>query len=325
MPLLLSESDVKSLLTMPIALECVETSFKRLADHTAENQSRQRLHAGKTFLHYMGAIDTAGGYMGLKIYTSVGRQLRFVIPLYRVETGEMAALIEADFIGQMRTGAASGIATKYLARADAKSVAIIGTGLQSRTQLEAIASVRKIESAKAYGRDKDRREKFAAEMSERLKIPVTAAVSGEECVRGADIVVTSTTSTTPVLEGKWVTPGMHISAIGANFPQKHELDAEAVRKCNVVTADSRAQSKLESGDLIQMYGDDDRLWREVIEISDVIGGTAKGRTSDSQITLFKSNGIAIEDVVTAARVYEMAKEKGIGREVPMWQGTPEQN
>jgi alanine dehydrogenase len=112
MPLLLSESDVKSLLTMPIALECVETSFKRLADHSAENQSRHRLNAGKTFLHYMAALDNAGGYMGLKIYTSVGRQLRFVIPLYRVETGEMAALIEADFIGQMRTGAASGIATK---------------------------------------------------------------------------------------------------------------------------------------------------------------------------------------------------------------------
>jgi alanine dehydrogenase len=319
MPLLLSESDVKSLLTMPIALECVETSFKRLGDHTAENQSRQRLHADKTFLHYMAALDTAGGYMGLKIYTSVGRQLRFVIPLYRVETGEMVALIEADYIGQMRTGAASGIATKYLAREDAKSVGIIGTGLQSRTQLEAIASVRKIESAKAYGRDVDRRAQFAAEMSDRLKIPVTAVASGEECVRGADIIVTSTTSTTPVLEGKWVTPGMHINATGANFPQRHELDAAAVRKCNVVTADSRAQSKRESGDLIQMYGDDDRLWREVVELADVIGGTVKGRTSDSQITLFKSNGIAIEDVVTAARVYEMAKEKGIGRDVAMWQ------
>ena len=320
MPLLLSESDVKSLLTMPIALECVETCFRRLADHSAENQSRQRLQGGKTFLHYMAALDTAGGYMGLKIYTSVGRQLRFVIPLYRVETGEMVALIEADYIGQMRTGAASGIATKYLARADAKSVAIIGTGLQSRTQLEAIASVRKIERASAYGRDADRRAQFAKEMSDRLNIPVTAAASGEECVRGADIVVTSTTSTTPVLEGKWVTPGTHINAIGANFPQKHELDAEAVRKCDLVTADSRAQSKLESGDLIQMYGDDDRRWREVVELADVIGGAAKGRTSETQITLFKSNGIAIEDVVTAARVYEMAKEKGIGRDVPMWQG-----
>ena len=318
MPLLLSESDVKSLLTMPIALECVETSFKRLADHSAENQSRQRLHAGKTFLHYMAALDNAGGYMGLKIYTSVGRQLRFVIPLYRVETGEMAALIEANYIGQMRTGAASGIATKYLARADAKSVAIIGTGLQSRTQLEAIASVRKLERASAYGLDADRRAQFAKDMTDRLRIPVTAEASGEECVRGADIIVTSTTSPTPVLEGKWITPGTHINATGANFPQKHELDAEAVRKCDLVTADSRAQSKLESGDLIQMYGDDDRRWREVVELADVIAGTVKGRTSDAQITLFKSNGIAIEDVVTAARVYEMAKEKGMGRDVEMW-------
>src|SRR5580698_1095842 len=116
MPLLITEAEVKSLLTMPLALEAVETSFKRLADRSAENHSRHRLHAGKTFLHYMAAIDTAGGYMGLKIYTSVNRVLRFMIPLYRIETGELAALIEADYVGQMRTGAASGIATKYLAR-----------------------------------------------------------------------------------------------------------------------------------------------------------------------------------------------------------------
>jgi alanine dehydrogenase len=156
MPLLITEAEVKSLLTMPLALEAVETSFKRLGDRSAENHPRHRLHGGKTFLHYMAAIDTAGGYMGMKIYTSVNRVLRFMIPLYRIETGELVALIEADYVGQMRTGAASGIATKYLARPDAKHVGIIGTGLQSRTQLEAMAAVRNIVSAKACGRDPDR-------------------------------------------------------------------------------------------------------------------------------------------------------------------------
>jgi alanine dehydrogenase len=318
MPLLISEAEVKSLLTMELALDAVETSFKRLADRSAENHSRHRLHAGKTFLHYMAATDTAGGYMGMKIYTSVNRVLRFMIPLYRIETGELVALIEADYVGQMRTGAASGIATKYLARADAKHVGIVGTGLQSRTQLEAMAAVRDIVSAKACGRDPERREKFAREMSDKLKIPVTPAESAEDAVSSADIVIASTTSSNPVVEGRWLKPGTHINAIGANFPQKRELDAEAIRRSNVITADSREQSKIESGDLIQMYADDERRWREVVEIADVVSGKVAGRRSESDITLFKSNGIAIEDVVTAGKIYELAKEKGIGRDVPMW-------
>jgi alanine dehydrogenase len=318
MPLLISEAEVKSLLTMELALDAVETSFKRLADRSAENHSRHRLHAGRTFLHYMAATDTAGGYMGMKIYTSVNRVLRFMIPLYRIETGELVALIEADYVGQMRTGAASGIATKYLARADAKHVGIVGTGLQSRTQLEAMAAVRNIETAKACGRDPERREKFAREMSDKLKIPVTPAENAEDAVSTADIVIASTTSSNPVVEGRWLKPGTHINAIGANFPQKRELDAEAIRRSNVITADSREQSKIESGDLIQMYADDERRWREVVEIADVVSGKVAGRRSESDITLFKSNGIAIEDVVTAGKIYELAKEKGIGRDVPMW-------
>lgn len=323
MPVLLSEAEVKSLLTMPLALEAVEQSFQRLADHTADNHSRQRLHAGKTFLHYMAAVDQLGGYMGLKIYTSVNRVLRFMIPLYRIETGELVAILEADYVGQMRTGAASGIATKYLARADAKIVAIIGTGLQARTQLEAISRVRRLENVRAFGRDADRRETFAKEMNGRLGIPVNAVSSAEEAVLDADIVVTSTTTSTPVLEGRWLKPGMHINAIGANFPQKHELDPESVRRCNAIVVDSRAQSKLESGDLIQMYDDDERRWRDVLELADVVSGKAPGRRSDSEITLFKSNGIAIEDVVVAGRVYELAKEKGIGKQVAMWEGAQE--
>jgi ornithine cyclodeaminase/alanine dehydrogenase len=319
MPLLLSEAEVKALLTMPLALECVEQSFQRLADHTAENHPRQRLHAEKTFLHYMAAIDQTGGYMGLKIYTSVNRVLRFMIPLFRIETGELVAILEADYVGQMRTGAASGIATRYLARADAKVAAIIGTGLQSRTQLDAISRVRKLESIRAFGRDVERRVAFAKEMTERLGIPVHPASSAEEAVRDADIVITSTTSSTPVLEGRWLRPGMHINAIGANFPQKHELDPEAVRRSNVIVVDSRAQSKTESGDLIQMYDDDERRWRDVLELADVVSGKVPGRKSDSEITLFKSNGIAVEDVVVAGKIYELAGQKGIGREIPMWQ------
>src|ERR1700722_7384980 len=172
MTLFLSESDVKSILTMPLALEAVEDSFKRLADGSAILHSRARLHIpGKSYLHYMAAGDAISGYMGLKIYTSSKDGLRFLILLFSVESGDLLAQIEADYVGQMRTGAASGLATRLLARADAKTVGIIGTGLQARTQLEAISHARKIESVRAFSRDQQKRETFASEMSPRSKFP----------------------------------------------------------------------------------------------------------------------------------------------------------
>jgi ornithine cyclodeaminase/alanine dehydrogenase-like protein (mu-crystallin family) len=319
-PLLLSEADVKSLLTMPLAIEAVENSFRRLGEGAALVHSRQRLHLpSKSYLHYMAAADGVSGYMGLKIYTSSGKGLRFLVTLFSAESGDLVALIEADFLGQMRTGAASGVATRYLARENARTLGMVGTGLQARTQLQAIAQIRKLAEIRVFGRDAGRREKFAKEMSDVLMIPVTAVTSGEDAVRDADIVVTSTTSAAPVLEGKWLKPGVHINAIGANFPQKRELDAEAVGRCNLIVVDSRAQSKLESGDLIQAFGEDGARWTDVRELAEIVTGKVAGRTSPNEITLFKSNGIATEDVVVAGRIFEIAREREVGREVPMWQ------
>lgn len=320
MALLLSEADVKNILTMPIALQAVENSFRRLADGSAQLHSRQRLHIpGKSYLHYMAAADATSGYLGLKMYTSAREGLRFLVPLFDAQSGDLVALIEADYLGQMRTGAASGLATRLMARADARTVGIIGTGLQARTQLAAIASVRQIESVRAFSRDADRREKFAKQMSEHLRLPVTAVASAEEAVRDAAIVVTSTNSTKPVLEGRWLQPGMHINAIGANFPQKRELDAAAVRRCDIIAVDSREQSKIEAGDLIPMYGDDDRRWDSVMELAAIVSGKIPGRASPEQITLFKSNGIAIEDIVVAGRIYELACDRSLGRQIPLWE------
>jgi alanine dehydrogenase len=320
MALLLSEADVKSILTMPLALEAVENAFQRLADGSAVLHARQRLHLpGKSYLHYMAAGDSASGYMGLKIYTSSREGLRFLAPLFDAQSGDLVALLEADYLGQMRTGAASGVATKLMARADARVAGIIGTGLQARTQLEAIAQVRKLEKIRGFGRDQKRREQFALDMTARLDIPVTPVSSGEEAVRDADIVITSTTTTNPVVEGHWLRAGAHINAIGANFPQKRELDADAVLRCDVIAADSRQQSREEAGDLIHVFGEDDSRWQKVHELADIVGGKIPGRTSADQITLFKSNGIAIEDVVVAGRVYELARARGIGRQIPLWE------
>lgn len=320
MALFLTESDVKAILTMPLALEAVEDSFRRLADGSAQVHGRERLHLpGKSYLHYMAAGDSIGGHMGLKIYTSSREGLRFLVPLFDAQSGDLVALLEADYLGQMRTGAASGLATRLLARPDSRTVGIIGTGLQARTQLEAIALVRKLESIRAFGRDAQRREQFAKEMSERLRIPVQPVSSAEEAVRGADILVTSTTASNPVVEGRWLRPGMHLNAIGANFPQKRELDAEAIQRADFIAVDFREQAKQEAGDLIQAFAEDAERWAGVRELADIVAGKVPGRVRADHITLFKSSGVAIEDVVVAGRVYERARERGLGREIPMWQ------
>lgn len=319
MALLLTESDVRSLLTMPLAIEAVEDAFRRLADGSAQFHSRQRLHLrGNSYLHYMAAADGTGGYMGMKIYTSSREGLRFLVPLFQAKTGELLALIEARYLGQMRTGAASGVATKLLARPDARRIGIIGTGLQAETQIEAVAAVRKIERVRAFGRDPEHRRRFAREMSEKLSVPVEAAASVEEALHDADIAITSTTASKPVVEGRWLRAGTHINAIGANFPEKAELDPDAVNRADVIFADSREQSKLEAGDLIQAFEGDYSRWNDVKELGDLIAKRVEGRTTPEQITLFKSNGIAIEDIVTAGRVYELALQRGIGSNVELW-------
>jgi ornithine cyclodeaminase/alanine dehydrogenase-like protein (mu-crystallin family) len=227
-------------------------------------------------------------------------------------------MIEADYMGQLRTGAASGVATKYLARENSRVAAIIGTGGQARTQLEAVAAVRKLESARAFGRDAAKREKFCKEMSERLGITVTPCGSAEEAVRGADIVSTATTALQPVVHGADLAPGAHINAIGANHAHKRELDDEAVASADVIVVDSVEQSRQEAGDLIIAFHGDEICWTGVKKLSDVVAGKASGRTSDSEVTLFKSNGIASWDLAVAMKVYALAREKKLGRELPFW-------
>jgi ornithine cyclodeaminase/alanine dehydrogenase-like protein (mu-crystallin family) len=320
MPLHLTEADVQSILTMPMALDLVESSFGRLAEGKATLQYRQRLVVPEQcVINHMAGADNTTGYMGLKIYSIAGGVARFLVTLYEAKSGELIALIEADYLGQARTGAASGVATKFMAREDASIAAIIGTGLQACTQLEAIAPVRKLRAIRAYGRDAARREAFAKKMAERLGIPVTAAASAEEAVRGAHIVSTATTSKEPVLLGKWLEPGTHVNAIGVNQASKRELDSEAVLRADFIAADSPEQSKIEAGDLIQAFGHDAWRWDSVQPFADVVGGTLKARTNGEQITLFKSIGVATEDIVVAGRVYEIARERKMGKEVRMWE------
>ena len=319
MALHISESEVRAVLTMPMAIEAVERISRKQASGEAVVHPRRRFELpGGGFFHYMAAADFSAGYVAMKQYTYVKGKIRFLVPLYEMPTGDLVALIEADYMGQLRTGAASGVATKYLARENSRVAAIIGTGGQARTQLEAIACVRNLKSARVYGRDAAKRDKFSKEMSEKLGFTVESASSSSEAVHGADILCTATTAANPVVSGADLAPGVHMNAIGANHAHKRELDAEAVESADVIVVDSIEQSRQEAGDLILAFQGDEVCWTGVKKLSEVVAGKAPGRTSDAEVTLFKSNGIASWDLAVAMKVYALAKEKKLGRELPFW-------
>jgi ornithine cyclodeaminase/alanine dehydrogenase-like protein (mu-crystallin family) len=319
MTLHISEAEVRQVLTMSMALEAVEEmSRKQARDEVLVHPRRRFELPDGGFFHYMAAADFTAGFLAMKQYTFVRGKIRFLVPLYEIASGDLVAMIEADYMGQLRTGAASGMATKYLARRDASAAAIIGTGGQARTQLEAIAAVRKLESVRVYGRDAERRKKFADEMSSRIGVPVEPAGSSSEAAQGAHILCTATTAAHPVVSGADLASGVHINAIGANHAHKRELDAEAVARAGIVVVDSVDQSRQEAGDLILAFRGDETRWASVKTLSDVVAGKVSGRTSDTEVTLFKSNGIASWDLAVAMQVYAQAQKKGLGRNLPFW-------
>jgi alanine dehydrogenase len=316
----INEAEVRQLLTMSMAMDAVEEISRKQADGRVVLHPRRRfeLPAGGGFFHYMAAMDTEAGFIAMKQYTYVKGVLRFLVPLYEISTGALLAMIEADFLGQQRTGAASGVATKYLARQNARTAAILGTGGQAKTQLEAISAARRLDSVRVYGRDSERRANFCAEMSARLGIAVQPAASAAEAVRGADIVNTATTSVKPVLDGHDIADGAHINAIGANHAHKRELDDTAISRAAVIFVDSLEQSKQEAGDLIIPFQQQLDKWDAVHELDQVVAGKVPGRANDKQITLFKSNGIASWDLAVAEKIYALAKQKKLGRELPFF-------
>ncbi len=323
MTLLLSEDDVRVVLDMPTAIEAVEQSFRRQAAGDAWLHPRRRFELpGRVFLNYMAAADRADGWMGLKVYTVARGAARFVVLLYRATTGELAAIIEADFLGQMRTGAASGVATKYMSRPEASFAGMIGTGLQARTQLQAVSEVRKLERVHAFGRDPARRADFCQEMNERFGLNMIAVASAEEAVGDAEIVITMTNAVKPVLSGAWLAAGAHVNAAGANFAFRRELDTEAVSRAAIIAVDSKEQAQIEAGDLIEPFKQDPAGWDRVCELAEIVSGKLPGRSDAEQITLFKSVGIATWDIAVAARVFERAEKQGLGRHVPLGELRP---
>ena len=237
------------------------------------------------------------------------------VSLFSLEESRLLALIEASTLGAIRTGAASGVATKYLARPDAATVGIIGTGRQAKTQLLAMAAVRSLQSVRVFGRDEERRTAFAGEMAEVLSCTVQATDSAEACVRDADIVIAATKASDPVVFGDWLSPGTHVNAIGANGYARRELDDVAVLRASLVATDQRDQARTEARELIDLAEAGKLDWANVVELGALVQGEIAGRAQDSDITLFKSLGIALEDIAFAKLIYDRAVAAGAGTKI----------
>lgn len=317
MALLLTEKDVTGLLTVGDAMDALEGAFKAQAsgDGTV-NQPRSRFVLPQGVFHHMAAALPSRGVVGTKTYTSFGHTTRFFVQLFSSETGELLAFIEADRLGQIRTGAATGVAAKYLARQDAQIASLLGTGWQAETQAEALLIARpNLREFQVYSREFTLRERFCQKMTRRLGVRFTPMASAEEAARGTQIIVTATTSKEPVLMGDWLSPGDFVTAMGANRITAREIDDEVVARANIVAVDDAAQAQTEAAELIFAHERRKLANGRVIPLCDVVSGRIPGRTSLDQITLFKSLGIALEDVAAAAMVYEKAKAAGIGREM----------
>ena len=238
MTLLLREQDITELLDIETAIAAVEEVLRDQAEGYATNRPRYRVAMPASQLHVMAAGDKRLGVTGLKAYTASRKGARFLVLLYDSENGDLLAMIEGDRLGQMRTGAASGVATKYMARADADTIGIYGTGWQAESQLMAVCAVRQIKSIAAYGRNAERRDAFARKMTSLLRVEVSPVEAPEQAARGQSIVITATNAREPVLKGEWIEPGTHLNVVGSNFLSKAEVDVETIRRASIVAVDS---------------------------------------------------------------------------------------
>lgn len=316
MALFLSEEDVKQVLTMPMAMEAVESVHRDLSLGLAQDTPRARSRLPQTVLHILQGALPAQGVLGYKAYTSNRSGNRFLVHLFDAATGELLAIIEADYLGMMRTGATSGVAAKWLARPDSRVAGVFGSGWQAEGHVEAICAALSLERVKVFGRKPDKLAEFSARLSRKTGVDVVPAASAEEAVRGSDLIGTVTTAASPLFDADWLAAGTHINAAGSNALVRQELSESAVRRCGLVCVDSVPTALAEAGDLLPLLEKGRLHQRQLVELGDVIIGRRTGRTTPSEITLFESQGMAIQDLAVALRVLSAAKEIGLGQALP---------
>ena len=313
----LREDDIKRLLTMSEALAWTGRSLRDRALGEAIDVPRVRTHIPQGIQHVLQAAAPRLGYIGFKYYYTRPTGKTFYVHLIDIESAKLQAIIEAVWMGMVRTGAASGIATDALAQPDASVVGQIGAGFQGMGQLEAVCAVRKISRAKVYARNRGKLEAFCRTMSQKLGIPVEPADSAQDAVRGSHIVNVITKSATPVLQGAWLEPGQHVNAAGSNALNRAEIDEQAVERCALVTVDSRGTAQAECGDVYPLVKRGALKWDDLTEIGDVLAGKAQGRRSPQDITLYESHGMGVQDLYIGARMLALARERNVGADLPI--------
>jgi ornithine cyclodeaminase/alanine dehydrogenase-like protein (mu-crystallin family) len=313
-PLFLREADVKALLTMDATLAALESAFREWAAGRAMNQPRRRV-AGDAVLATMSAALPSSGLMGFKAYTHGAKGARFWVALFDAADGRPRAMIEADWLGRLRTGAAAGLATRYLARRDASIFTIIGAGTQALTQVLAVAAVRPLREIRVFSRDAGHRAAFGDQLRAAVDVPVRPMASLRDAIEGAEIVTTITSAAQPIFPGEWLQAGQHLNVCGSNIPDRREVDSRTIARADLLVADDVDAARVEAGDLLLAEGEGQLSWSRVHSLREVVAGTM-GPRQPSDLTLFKSVGLAIEDVAAGAVVLQLAEARGLGVRLP---------
>ena len=313
--LFLTEAEVQRLLDIRVVIDAVEEAFRRLAAGEAHNVPRVRAMAPGIVLHSMSAASAYLGLVGWKNYTTTRHGAKFHVAVYDQQSGDWLALIEADWLGRLRTGATTGVAAQWAAPREARELGLFGAGRQAETQLAAVAAVRPIKRALVYCRAADRRVEFAERMSEQLGFEVIPVDRPNEAAEELPIVVTATTAREPVFDGQGLAEGALVCAVGSNGLNRAEIDSTVVRRADNVICDSVECCRGEAGDFVDALEKGIFDWSKAVDLADVVAGKAVARNRDDSIVLFKSVGMAIEDVAVAAKLIELAREQGVGREL----------
>jgi ornithine cyclodeaminase/alanine dehydrogenase-like protein (mu-crystallin family) len=309
--LYLRETDVDRLLTMPCTIDVMDAVFRSLAAGQADNAPRERVRAPGIVLHSMSAALADRQLVGWKQYTTTAKGARFLVGLYDQHSGELIALIEADRLGQYRTGAVTGLAIRHLAAEDADQVGMFGCGWQAESQLAAAAAVRNLRRAFVYCRDPQRRTQFAEKMRAQLHIDVVACNDPNQAVQDQPIVITATTSREPVFDGTKLADGAVVCAVGSNWLKKSELDEDVFRRARLVVCDNVDCCRKEAGDLVQAEQAGLFEWDDAKELAAVVTGKIV-RHNDQDVVVFKSVGMAMEDVAVGGTLLELARQHGLG-------------
>jgi ornithine cyclodeaminase len=317
MAVFLTENDVKQVLTVDMALAAVESAHRDLALGQALDTPRQRSRLPQTVLHILQGALPAQGVLGYKAYTSNKSGNRFLVHLFDAASGCLLAIVEANYLDMMRTGAASGVATRALARADSRVAGVFGSGWQAEGHIRALCAALPLQEVKVFARRADHLADFCARLSEQTGVRVRPADSAEATVRDSDIVGTVTTAAQALFDAAWLGVGTHINAAGSNALIRQELSEACLKRCDRIVVDTVATALAEAGDLLPSLEKGRLHPRQLVELGDVLIGRQPGRVQADDMTLFESQGLAIQDLAVARLVVAAAREKGLGREITL--------